>query len=122
MVTCCGHFPDGAENFTRRDLSTETRGEWYLRQFLGSANFPSGPVGRILTGSLGYQIEHHLFPDVPSNRLPDVARQVRELAEQYGLPYTCRSIVVQYLLTLRTILKLSLPDRILGLDAESVTG
>ncbi|MFC7428375.1 fatty acid desaturase family protein [Nocardia tengchongensis] len=119
IVTFCGHFPDGAEKFTRRDLATETRGEWYLRQFLGSANFPAGPVGRILTGSLGYQIEHHLFPDLPSNRLPDVAPQVRDLAEQYGLPYTCRSIVVQYLLTLRTIVKLSLPDRFLRLDADS---
>ncbi|MEU1428677.1 hypothetical protein ABZ412_16530 [Nocardia sp. NPDC005746] len=66
IVTFCGHFPDGAEKFTRRDLATETRGEWYLRQFLGSANFPSGPVGRILTGSLGYQIEHHFPSSTPT--------------------------------------------------------
>ncbi|MFE5287425.1 fatty acid desaturase [Nocardia sp. NPDC056611] len=72
------------------EQTAETRGEWYLRQFLGSANFPSGPVGRILTGSLGYQIEHHLFPDLPSNRLPAVSRQVRGLAAQYGLPCNCR--------------------------------
>ncbi len=37
-VIFCGHFPDGAEKFTVTDMVGETRGQWYLRQMLGSAN------------------------------------------------------------------------------------
>ncbi|MFJ4654187.1 fatty acid desaturase family protein [Nocardia sp. NPDC088792] len=113
IVTFCGHFPDGAEKFTRRAVERESRGEWYLRQYLGSANLDAGPVLEFLTGHLCYQIEHHLFPDLPSNRLREVAERVREVAHDYDLPYTTGSLPRQYLLTLRTILKLSLPDKFL---------
>jgi fatty acid desaturase len=37
-VIFCGHFPDGAEKFTKRELEGETKGQWYLRQMLGSSN------------------------------------------------------------------------------------
>ena len=46
-VIFCGHFPDGAEKFTKTDMVGETKGEWYLRQMLGSANFDGGPVLRV---------------------------------------------------------------------------
>ena len=39
MVIFCGHFPDGAEKFTREEFENETQAEWYLRQMLGGANF-----------------------------------------------------------------------------------
>jgi len=110
VVTFCGHFPDGAENFTKRDLENETRGEWYLRQFLGSANFDAGPALAFAAGNLCYQIEHHLYPDLPSNRLREISRHVREIAERYDLPYTTGSLSHQYLSVLRTIGKLALPD------------
>ena len=68
-VIFCGHFPDGAEKFTKTDMVGETKGEWYLRQMLGSANFENGPALRFMSGNLCHQIEHHLYPDLPSNRL-----------------------------------------------------
>ena len=69
-VIFCGHFPDGAEKFTPVAVEQETKSEWYLRQMLGTANFKAGPVLAFTSGHLCYQIEHHLFPDLPSNRLP----------------------------------------------------
>ena len=66
-VIFCGHFPDGAEKFTKTDMVGETKGQWYLRQMLGSANFEAGPALRFMSGNLCHQIEHHLFPDLPSN-------------------------------------------------------
>ncbi|NED59886.1 acyl-CoA desaturase, partial [Streptomyces sp. SID10244] len=72
-VIFCGHFPDGAEKFTKQDVDSETRGEWYLRQMLGSANFRSGPALAFMSGNLSYQIEHHIFPDLPSNRLAEIS-------------------------------------------------
>ncbi|MDH6281952.1 fatty acid desaturase family protein [Prescottella agglutinans] len=112
-VIFCGHFPDGAEKFTVEQFATETRAQWYLRQMLGSANVDAGPVMAFLTGNLSYQIEHHLFPDLPSNRYGEIAVRVRGLCEKYDLPYTSGPLSKQYLLALRTIHKLALPDRFL---------
>ena len=61
-VIFCGHFPDGAEKFTKTDMIGETKGQWYLRQMLGSANFEGGPLLRFMSGNLCHQIEHHLYP------------------------------------------------------------
>jgi NADPH-dependent stearoyl-CoA 9-desaturase len=113
VVIFCGHFPDGAEKFTLEALATETRSEWYLRQLLGSANFSAGAVLAFLSGNLCYQIEHHLFPDLPSNRYPEIAARVRELCDRYDLPYTSGPLHRQYLLSLRTVFKLALPNRLL---------
>ena len=84
MIIFCGHFPDGALHFTEEELEDETRAEWYLRQMLGSANFEGGRLLHVMSGQLGYQIEHHLFPDLPSQPLradvgagPRARREVR---------------------------------------------
>lgn len=117
-VIVCGHFPDGADKFTNTDTAGETRGEWYLRQMLGSANFEAGPVLRFLSGNLCHQIEHHLFPDLPSNRLHEASVRVRALCEKYDLPYTTPSFAVQYGRTWRTVAKLSLPNKFLRATAD----
>jgi fatty acid desaturase len=113
-VIFCGHFPDGAEKFTKTDMAGETKGEWYLRQMLGSANFDSGPALGFMSGNLSYQIEHHLYPDLPSNRLAEISVRVRQVCDKYDLPYTTGPFLVQYGKTWRTIAKLSLPDKYLS--------
>lgn len=117
-VIFCGHFPDGAEKFTKADIDNETQGEWYLRQMLGSANISGGPIMHFMTGNLSHQIEHHIFPDLPSNRYAEIAVRVRALAEKYDLPYTTGSLPVQYFKAWRTILKLSLPNKYLRHTAD----
>jgi linoleoyl-CoA desaturase len=97
-------------HFTKEELEDETREEWYLRQLLGSANFEGSRTLHILSGSLGYQIEHHLFPDLPSNRYPEISERVRALADKYDLPYTTGPLHRQYGQVIRTIMKLSLPN------------
>jgi fatty acid desaturase len=117
-VIFCGHFPDGAEKFTADVLDHETHAEWYLRQMLGAANFQAGPLLAFSSGNLCFQIEHHLFPDLPSNRLAQIAVRVRALCDKYDLPYTSGSLLRQYLLTLRTINKLALPDGLLVASSD----
>jgi linoleoyl-CoA desaturase len=116
MIIFCGHFPDGALHFTAEELEDETREEWYLRQLLGSANFTGGPLLHIMAGSLGFQIEHHLFPDLPSNRYAQISERVQALAEKYDLPYTTGPLHRQYGQALRTIMKLSLPNHLTSSD------
>ncbi|CAM3020300.1 acyl-CoA desaturase [Mycobacterium intermedium] len=114
VVILCGHFADGAEKFDPVTLDGETKPEWYLRQMLGTANFDAGPVLAFLSGNLCYQIEHHLFPDLPSNHYAEIAQRVRALCVKYDLPYTTGPLIRQYLLTFRTIAKLALPNRFLS--------
>ncbi len=106
------------EKFTPAVIDNETKPEWYLRQILGTANFDAGPILAFLSGNLCYQIEHHLFPDLPSNRYSEIAVRVRALCAKYDLPYTTGPLTRQYLLTLRTIHKLALPDRFLTATSD----
>jgi NADPH-dependent stearoyl-CoA 9-desaturase len=113
LVIFCGHFPDGAEKFTREEYERETHPQWYLRQMLGSANFTAGPLMAFMSGNLCYQIEHHLFPDLPSNRYAEISERIKALCDKYDLPYTTGSLMHQYIQTLCTILKLSVPNKFL---------
>ena len=110
-VIFCGHFPDGAETFdyTEDQLEGETRGGWYVRQLLGSANLDGGRLFHILAGNLSFQIEHHLFPDVPSNRYEEISPRVREVCERYGLPYTSGPLYRQYAQVLIKIARYAFP-------------
>ncbi|MBB3035830.1 fatty acid desaturase family protein [Hoyosella altamirensis] len=105
----CGHFPTGAQTFTEEEIAGEGRGEWYLRQLLGSANFTGSRLLHILSGSTGFQIEHHLFPDIPSCRLPEISREVQELCAQFGLPYNTGPLPKQMFSAWKKICKLALP-------------
>jgi fatty acid desaturase len=115
MIIFCGHFPDGALHFTEDELDNETQAKWYLRQIHGSANFTGSRLLHVMAGSLGYQIEHHLFPDLPCNRYPEIAERVQALCKQYDLPYTTGPLYKQYGQVFRTIMRLSLPNRMTGL-------
>jgi linoleoyl-CoA desaturase len=107
----CGHFPEGVETFEKTSIDGETRGEWYLRQMLGAANITGGPAFHLMTGNLSFQIEHHLFPDLPSNRYAEIAPKVQALFEQYGLTYVSGSFPRQLASAWHKVFRLSLPNR-----------
>ncbi|EUA06870.1 fatty acid desaturase family protein [Mycobacterium xenopi 4042] len=71
-----------------------------------------------MSGNLCHQIEHHLYPDLPSNRLAEISLRVREVCDKYDLPYTTGPFLLQYAKAWRTIAKLSLPDRYLRDTAD----
>ncbi|WP_433528075.1 fatty acid desaturase family protein [Micromonospora sp. CA-263727] len=109
-VIMCGHFPEGVETFSKTSIEGETRGEWYLRQMLGSANISGSRLMHIMTGNLSYQIEHHLFPDLPSNRYQEIAPEVRALFDRYGLKYTTGSLPRQVFSAWKKVFRLALPN------------
>jgi fatty acid desaturase len=110
-VIMCGHFPEGVEAFELPELDEdESRGEWYVRQMLGSANISGPPTLHLLTGNLSHQIEHHLFPDLPSNRYYEIAPRVREVFDKFGLPYNARPIHRQVASAWHKVVRLSLPN------------
>jgi NADPH-dependent stearoyl-CoA 9-desaturase len=109
-VIMCGHFPEGVETFAYGSIDGETRGQWYLRQMIGSANISGSRIMHLMTGNLSFQIEHHLFPDLPSNRYHEIAPQVRAVFEKYGLTYTSGPLVRQVASAWRKVIRLSLPN------------
>jgi len=109
MIIFCGHFPDGTEQFTEEDTENETRGEWYYRQMLGSANLTGGKFFHILAGNLSFQIEHHLFPDLPAHRYAEISEEVRVIRERYGIPENTGPLPRQFASVVRKIVKLALP-------------
>jgi len=110
-VIMCGHFPEGVETFERKAIpANETRGEWYLRQMLGSANISGSKAMHLMTGNLSHQIEHHLFPDLPSNRYAEVAPRVQALFEKYDLNYHSAPLVAQVGSAWHRVVRLSLPN------------
>ncbi|WP_194829576.1 acyl-CoA desaturase [Nocardia sp. XZ_19_231] len=117
-IIFCGHFPSGVQTFSKEETEVETRGEWYVRQMLGSANITGSRLFHIMSGNLSHQIEHHLFPDIPANRYPEIAPEVKALAEKYGLPYNTGPFFKQIGSVWGKIFKLALPDRFTNSDPK----
>ncbi|CAB4935598.1 unannotated protein [freshwater metagenome] len=109
-VIMCGHFPEGVETYEKTSIEGETRGEWYLRQMLGSANISGSKAMHIMTGNLSHQVEHHLFPDLPSNRYAEIAPKVRAIFDEYGLRYHTASLPRQVGSAWHKVFRLSLPN------------
>jgi hypothetical protein len=76
---------------------------------LGSANLTGGKLFHILAGNLSYQIEHHLFPDLPAHRYGEISEEVREIRERYGIPDNTGPLYKQFGSVVRKIVKLALP-------------
>jgi linoleoyl-CoA desaturase len=110
-IIFCGHFPTGVATFTEEETEDETRGQWYVRQMMGSANITGGNLFHILSGNLSHQIEHHLFPDLPARRYREIAPEVQAICEKYGLPYNTGRLSRQLGSTWSKIFKLALPSK-----------
>jgi NADPH-dependent stearoyl-CoA 9-desaturase len=108
-IIFCGHFPDQTYTFSQKEVENESQGGWYVRQLSGSANIEGGPFFHVASGNLGFQVEHHLFPDVPSTRYAEIAPQVKDICERYGLPYNSGPFLQQLGMVQRTILRLAFP-------------
>ena len=108
-IIFCGHFPDQTYTFSESEVEDESRGAFYVRQLLGAANIEGGSLFHVMSGNLGYQVEHHLYPDMPSTRYAEIAPRVKELCARYDLPYNTGPFLSQFAMVQRTILRLAFP-------------
>ena len=108
-IIFCGHFPDQTYTFSQEEAEDETRGGWYVRQLVGAANIEGSPLFHVASGNLGYQVEHHLFPDMPSTRYAEIAPRIKDICERYELPYNSGPFGKQLGMVQRTILRLAFP-------------
>src|SRR6201999_2924330 len=108
-IIFCGHFPDQTYTYGSEEVAEETRGGWYVRQLTGAANIEGSALFHVASGNLGYQVEHHLFPDMPSTRYGEIAPKVKDVCKRYGLPYNTGPFGKQWTSVQRTILRLAFP-------------
>ncbi|HEX8054689.1 MAG TPA: acyl-CoA desaturase, partial [Thermoleophilaceae bacterium] len=108
-IIFCGHFPDQTYTYSQKEVEDETRGGWYVRQLTGAANIEGSPFFHVASGNLGYQVEHHLFPDMPSTRYAEIAPRVKDICERYELPYNSGPFGQQLFQVQRTIARLAFP-------------
>jgi fatty acid desaturase len=81
------------EDIYRFDEPIENRGEFYLRQIVGSTNYRTGgDLNDFLHGWLNYQIEHHLWPDMSMLAYRRAAPRVEAICRAHGLPYVQESV------------------------------
>lgn len=79
------HTGDDVYRFEQRATS---QGEKQVRQVLGSVNYATGTDAIDFAHLwLNYQIEHHLFPDLPMLKYQEAQPKVRAICEKYGVPY-----------------------------------
>ena len=74
----------------------DARWDFLRRQVLTARNVTGGPLVTAGLGGLNYQIEHHLFPSMPSRNLRRCQPLVREFCAQQGLPYTEAHLLASY--------------------------
>ena len=106
-IIFCGHFTEQTHTFKEQDCVNESQGQWYYRQVLGSSNIKGPRWFHVLTGHLSFQIEHHLFPDMPSSRYQEVAPQVQAVLQKQGIAYNTGGFFSQYASVLKRIFRYS---------------
>lgn len=90
LVMIPNHAGDDVMGF---DDKARGKGEFYLRQILGSVNYPTGSnLNDFFYGWLNYQIEHHLWPDLPLSQYQKLQPQVVALCKKHNIPYCQQSV------------------------------
>ncbi len=90
LVIVPNHAGDDVMMFEERGKG---KGEFYLRQILGSVNYPTGSdANDFFYGWLNYQVEHHLWPDIPLSQYQYAQPKVVEVCKKHGIPYRQESV------------------------------
>jgi linoleoyl-CoA desaturase len=113
-VLCHHHLralPGERPRFHAGGVRKESRGAWYLRQVLGTCNIRDSTRFHLWTENLSHEIEHHLYPDLPSNRYSQIAPRIKTLCARHGVPHNTASLGEQFCSAQGKILRLSLPRR-----------
>jgi len=90
-----------ADDIYRFEQPGKGRGEFYLRQIIGTVNYNTGSNKvDFLHGWLNYQIEHHLFPNLPLNHYQEMQPVVKEVCAKHHIPYRQESVFKRLKMTL----------------------
>ncbi len=77
-------------------MEGEARRDYLRCQVLTSRNVKAHPVTDFMYGGLNYQIEHHLFPSIPRNKMRPLQRIVKDFCKERSVSYHETSTVGSY--------------------------
>lgn len=103
-IIYCGHV--GAEDYPS-DTRGGSRAGFYVLQAEGACDVDLPPALSLLAGALDKQIEHHLFPRMPPNRLRQIAPRVKAICDAHGVKYQSGSWPSRLRVVARTLRHLS---------------
>jgi len=90
-----------AGDIYRFETPHKTQGEFYLRQIMGSVNYKTGTdTIDFMHGWLNYQIEHHIFPNLPLSQYQKMQPLVKEICAKHNLEYRQESVFKRVLMTI----------------------
>lgn len=90
-----------AEDIYMFSEPSKSQGEFYLRQIMGSVNYNTGSdFIDFLHGFLNYQIEHHLFPNMPLSYYQKMQPIVKEICKKHNLEYRQESVFKRAYMTI----------------------
>jgi fatty acid desaturase len=92
-------------------LPKDTQMDLLPRQVVTTRNVRSNPFTDFWSGALNYQIEHHLFPNMPRNKLKESRLIVRAFCAARGVPYTETSALESYRQTFSYLHRVGAPLR-----------
>ena len=82
-----------AEDIYMFSEPSKSQGEFYLRQIMGSVNYNTGSDAiDFAHGFLNYQIEHHLFPNMPLSYYQKMQPIVKDICTKHNLEYRQESV------------------------------
>jgi fatty acid desaturase len=106
----------------RFDSQPRSRAEHVVRQVVGSVNYRTGGDARdYLHLFLNYQIEHHLFPDLPMRQYQRIQPEVRAICEAHGIPYVQEGVVARFRKLVRVIVGDAKMRRVRDIAAGGLT-
>jgi fatty acid desaturase len=93
------------DDLYRFDAQCKSRAEFYLQQCAGSVNYPGGRDWQdFLQGYLNYQIEHHVWPDLPLLKYRQAAPRLKAICRRHGVPYIEESVFKRFGQTWRILM------------------
>jgi fatty acid desaturase len=92
-------------------LTAAEQSDYLRRQVLTSRDVRGGWLTDFLLGGLNYQIEHHLFPNMPRPSLRRSQTLIRSFCEEHGVSYLETSLLGSYAQALRHLHDVGQPLR-----------
>ena len=92
-------------------IPADAKLDFFSKQVLTSRNVSGGFWASVLFGGLNYQVEHHLFPNMPRPHLAKAREIVREHARNLDVPYTETTILKSYGIVIEYLNRVGLAAR-----------
>jgi fatty acid desaturase len=77
-------------------LASDHKLDYLHMQVITARNITAHPITDFIYGGLNYQIEHHLFPSLPRNKLREAQEVIKSFCQKHSISYHETSVLQSY--------------------------